>query len=84
MILMFMLLLVDNGNMCYSQVSGVLAVVVGGLYMSFYGRPRISPSVQVTNKRNIAVLCAFSARATALSLSVSLSPKLSCFYALVG
>lgn len=29
------------------QVSGVLSVVIGGLYMSFYGRPRISPSVQV-------------------------------------
>ena len=31
----------------WSKVSGVLAVVIGGLYMSFYGRPRISPSVQV-------------------------------------
>ncbi|CAM9338058.1 unnamed protein product [Discosporangium mesarthrocarpum] len=28
------------------KVSGVLAIVFGGLYMSFYGRPRISPSVQ--------------------------------------
>ncbi|CAN0007156.1 unnamed protein product [Pylaiella littoralis] len=28
------------------RVSGILSVVVAGLYMSFYGRPRISPSVQ--------------------------------------
>ncbi|CAN0184843.1 unnamed protein product, partial [Hapterophycus canaliculatus] len=28
------------------RVSGILSVVIAGLYMSFYGRPRISPSVQ--------------------------------------
>eukprot|EP00903_Cladosiphon_okamuranus_P017333 g15970.t1 len=28
------------------KVSGILSVVIAGLYMSLYGRPRISPSVQ--------------------------------------
>ena len=32
---------------CACKVSGILSVVIAGLYMSLYGRPRISPSVQV-------------------------------------